>query len=1282
MKQLNALARIAALVMTFVLCQETWALAGTTGGISGVITSQTGSPLASATVTVSSPSQTASTVTDQSGHFQFLSLSPDTYTVSAQKEGYTPASIPGVSVFADNTQTIALHLNAGLKQIASVVSRAAGNLVKSGTTSDVYSVNAATQQTLAGVGGGYNMNSAYSAIYSQPGVTSFIGNNGIGIQVFYIRGASYTQTGFEFDGVPVNRAFDNYNSNSLSNIGQQELQVYTGGAPSSGTSQTLGGYVNQVIKTGTYPGFGSATVGLGTPAFYHVLNLEAGGATPNRAFSWYAGLGNFNQAYNLTNNKNLGDVSSDGMNPYGFFGSQAPAYMAFNTGHYSNGPFAACPNQDGTQVSPNAFTYPASEAPGGPVCNSYGIQQTGLLTTTSDREGIVNLHFHLPHRSDTGSDDLQLLYDASAAHSEWNDSVNDQGGLGAYQRAFAFIDPSLSNSACFLISQVAAPGFSNGQCASGGPSPFPYQDGYIWAPGTAFGQPAGSAVLNPYYFPSSPTNRALFTGIDPNIRGSVANDANIFKIQYQKNIGTRAYARLYAYTLYSDWLINSAPQASLYYALAGLGYQGAADYPSPDYELSTHTRGVSFEYANQLNEKHLLRFSANYVTASLDRFNNQTWLGNGLSTSATNLVDAAGNCYKFTTGVIGSCFSSSTSGTYGDPTRSTYCANPANTCAIPAGTSWIVTRQSGVGTTNGIVPKFTTLALEDEFRPTDKLDLNFGLRFERYQYDLVNSNTPEFNFWFNAAQKVYCYDPATLQPILQPLSPTSPPPASPVTTAPGAPCPVGPSGMVGLHPDGQNGNVLFSAASPSVLAHSVVSPRIGGTYTLNPDTVLRFSLGRYTQATPASVEQYLNQYGKSAASSDFSHFFGFGFYNPSHDNPVQRSDNADFSLEKRLKGTDVTFKLSPYYRYTTHQSVILNIGPNFNSSVNLGTQKSTGIEFQVQKGDPTRDGLSGAISYSYNRAVMRYENAPNGRNQIDVLNDYIKAFNGLTQAGGGAPCYDPNAQTQLGNAPDPSCAATSIKNPYYGFAPQATLNRNGFYATYQNAPVGDAPDFAGPTAIAPHFFSGWLQWKKNKLSIAPNFVLAQGGSYGGPTDVIGLDPRTCAANQGTTGAVPAASPYAQYADFFQCGATIATASGNLAVPNPYNGNNFSSLGQYKEPWQLNVGAQLRYQFSPKVSGVMTVANIFNRCFGGTKTPWQAAFPANNYDCGWTNFTTATSWAGGTGSAAVPGEGFFYGASPTDPANGTVALPKALLYPYGAFNGGLPIQAYFQLDIKL
>ena len=74
------------------------ALAGTTGGIVGRTSdATTQAPLAGVTVTATSPSQTATAVSDASGQFRFLSLAPDTYTVSLTKTGYAPVSQPGVT---------------------------------------------------------------------------------------------------------------------------------------------------------------------------------------------------------------------------------------------------------------------------------------------------------------------------------------------------------------------------------------------------------------------------------------------------------------------------------------------------------------------------------------------------------------------------------------------------------------------------------------------------------------------------------------------------------------------------------------------------------------------------------------------------------------------------------------------------------------------------------------------------------------------------------------------------------------------------------------------------------------------------------------------------------------------------------------------------------------------------------------------------------------------------------------------------------------------------------
>jgi len=1275
--------------------QVTWALAGTTGALSGTVSDQTGAPVAGASVTASSPSQNASTVTDAAGRFRFLSLAPDTYVIAVSKDGFNPTTVSGQTVFADNSQSVGVTISKSITEIVKVSSRATGNLVKPGTTADVYSVNAQTQSTLAGIGGGFNLNNAYSAIYSQPGVSSIVGNAGAG-QIFYIRGASYGQTGYEFDGVPVNRAFDNYNGNSLSNLGQQELQVYTGGSPSSGTSATLGGYVNQVIKTGTYPGFGTFILGGGTPSFYHKFQVEAGGATPNRMFSWYAGFQGYDTGFRVGDNSNGAGLFTDGNNPDGFFGSQAPTYALFQTGHYTIGGFPTCANQNG-------LTPPAGAPVSGfdgvtPVCYGYGVPVAGNLVDLTDREIMFNAHFGIAHKNDGGRDDVQLLYNSGSIHSLYADSINDQGGLGMYQRQFAFLTSNLRTAACFL--QGGANGvYTNGHCpAAGAVSPFSYQDGYIFAPGTSFGQAANTATVAPYYFPNTGTNRALYSALPLDTRGGTWNDVGIVKVQYQKNLGSNAYARIYGYSFYSDWLQNNPNTASLYYGLVGDagGLFGAS---SPNYELNTHSRGVSLEIADQINPENLLRFSANYVTANLGRFNNSTWLGNYEATGATSLADANGNCYNRTTGVLQSCFLSSSGGSYVSspsyagavgPTAGhpeTACGYlPAGSAACVANASYIVTRPAGVGTTNNVVPKFTTLSLEDEWRPTDKLDLNIGLRAERYEYDLPNSNTPEMNFWFNAASHVYCYDPVTLQPILAPITAAAPPPANPITTAPGAACPAGPSGQPGVHPDGLNGHQLFSAISPGTLSHTAISPRIGGTYTLDPNTVLRFSAGRYTQPTPAAFEQYLNAYGRSAANTDFSKFFGFGYTDPSHDNPVQTSNNYDFSFEKHLNGTDITLRLSPFYRYTTHQAISVPLGPNFVSAVNLGTQKSQGVEFQIQKGDPSRDGLSGAISYTYTKATIRYENAPNGRNAIDGMNDYIRAYNALTQAGGGSPCYSTTATDANGqNAPDPGCAATSVRNPYYTATVQPLLDRTAFFPTYPNAPPVDAfPALSESTvtATSPNVFTGFVQWKHQRLAIAPNFILSEGGAggaYGSPLSVIGLDPRTCAANQADPGAsgypvIAGSGAAGQDANFYSCGASLATANGWLAIPDPYTGQ-FDAQGAFKEPWQFNLGAQVRYDFSPHVTGTLNLANIYNRCFGGSKEPWSTAFAPNRNVCGYADNS-------GAFVGVQPGAGFFYGAGPHDPANGTSGYPKAFDYPYAPFNGGIPIQAYFELNIKL
>ena len=177
-----------------------------------------------------------------------------------------------------------------------MTSQAGSSLVKSGVGCDLYSVNAAQAAAAAALGGGGNLNNAYSAMASVPGVQTSQGGMGWDFNAAYVRGQNSYYTGYEYDGIPVNRAFDNYNSSTESSLGLQELQVYTGGGPVSVASAGTAGFINQVIKTGTYPGLRNREPRRRLiRTFYHQASVEVGGSTPDRTFSYYVGLLGYNQ---------------------------------------------------------------------------------------------------------------------------------------------------------------------------------------------------------------------------------------------------------------------------------------------------------------------------------------------------------------------------------------------------------------------------------------------------------------------------------------------------------------------------------------------------------------------------------------------------------------------------------------------------------------------------------------------------------------------------------------------------------------------------------------------------------------------------------------------------------------------------------------------------------------------------------------------------------------------------------------------------------------------------
>jgi hypothetical protein len=327
-----------------------------------------------------------------------------------------------------------------------VFSRAPSSLIKPGTVTDVYSISPEQQDKVALIGGGGNLNNAWSAIATVPGVfvtpntTSGLGAYiGSGASVS-VRGGDYDQIGYEIDGVPVNRSFDNYPSGAISSLGQQELQVYTGVPPAGANANGISGFINQVIRTGTYPGFSNLDIGVGGPAYYHHASFEIGGSSPNRNFSYYIGIGGYNEYIKVAN-------QFDGANYDSLYGAPvAPCFPGISAtvapscyGGYTNATLA---NPQGTYVAGGYngnVAYSALGYPPGYGSFVLGPFNYGSFQNIADRDNVVNLHFGFPHKNGT-KDDIQLLGMVNWINNTLTDSTNDLGGV-AYANAINLGQP-------------------------------------------------------------------------------------------------------------------------------------------------------------------------------------------------------------------------------------------------------------------------------------------------------------------------------------------------------------------------------------------------------------------------------------------------------------------------------------------------------------------------------------------------------------------------------------------------------------------------------------------------------------------------------------------------------------------------------------------------------------------------------------------------------------------------------------------------------------------------
>jgi len=1222
---------VAALVLVSMLVQGTWVLAGTTGGLSGTVTqTDTGAPIAGAKITVTSPSQSATTTTDNGGHFTFVSLAPDTYTLSVEKSGFEPAALAGVNVIADQTPSIAITTRASLRTIGRVTARSANDLVRPGTTSDVYAVSAAQQTAVQGLGGGGSMNQAYSAIASVPGVYVPQGQNGI-YQSVYVRGGNYTELGYEFDGVPIQRAFDQYPSTALSSLGQQELQVYTGAAPADAQSNGLSGFVNQVIKTGTYPGFANLNLSLGTPTFYHKAQFEFGGATANRLFSYYVGIAGYNQQFRFGSQFNgaeydptFGTVYNVVVNNCGT--RHATAGCGFIGGGYSNGAGIL-----GLPLAPQGYTF-------GPFIYDFNGEN-------DDRESVVNLHIGIPHRKDGGKDDIQLLYDNSWLLSPFQTSLNDWGNvssnvlngtaLGANGQVIQhcqFTSSGLAFQPCALLSgyntSPGAPGSIN-------INPFAYLDNTVY--NGPMGQALNSGMLNKvanYYFPNSPQSRQPFAQISPTQRDTYDNRASIEKVQYQKNFGSSAFARIYGYSFYSDWLQNGADSL----------LQNFTGGVSPDYELVTHTRGVVASFVDQLNSKNLLNFTGGYTYASTVRWNNafyDFWFSPTSQVNTAVLVSANhpqnGVCYSSTLPSSGTaltpvyCGSSSVAAYQLPPPAQSGLALAPNNPALALGSTGLASATCGGGPCqyytvnngmrgayNTVAPAFSNLELSDTFKPSERLSINGGIRYDDFRYNLTDTNVPAGPepqavsaaprvLWQNSYNLWHCVSAGSVIST-----------SAPNNTASGA-CPTGYS------------PASVTVNSPGFNDYREWSPRVGATYTFSPLDVVRGSWGEYQQPASSAFQQYNNAGYNLPDLSPNTAFYPLGFFDPTHQVYPETSYNLDLSWEHQVKNSDMSWKLTPFLRKTRNElyTVLLDPKTAFVSAVNVGALTASGLEFLLRKGDFSRNGFAGQLAYTYTYASVKFGTLPSGGTVLDGVNQGIVNFNAYTQycsthpkAGPcsfngvpgtitnalgntvpAAPCYG-SANSSAPYAPIACNKPNAIANPYWLANPFSQYDPGASYFAYNQLP-GTGLSTVSSSYVIPHVATLLLNYKHDRFAIAPALQMEAGGRYGSPVEGQGVSPASCGsylAAGGTFG-----DPRYPYGAAGGHPYNAASCGGFQTTPNWQTGQ-FDNFGAFVEPTVFSLSTQLTYEASNKVTLRLTAANLWIGCLQGGQHPWTQGLP--------------------------------------------------------------------------
>jgi hypothetical protein len=292
MKSNNLWGRVVAVAALLLLVAGGTAFAQLqTGNLYGTVTDDKGAPLPGVTVTTTGNGAPQVQVTNAQGQFRFLGLTPASYQLKAELEGFSTIDYPNIVINIGRNTQIEVKLSAAVEDVITVT--AESPLLDERRISTGATVSQTELEKIP------TSRDPWSVLQTAPGVLTDrinVGGNESGQQSNYVGpGSGGDQAVWSVDGVVITDMAALGSSPSYYDFDAfEEMQVTTGGSDS--TVATGGVVLNMVTKRGTNEWRGSGRFYKTSDSYqsntsFGDADLAAGNCTPATPCTFRAGSG-------------------------------------------------------------------------------------------------------------------------------------------------------------------------------------------------------------------------------------------------------------------------------------------------------------------------------------------------------------------------------------------------------------------------------------------------------------------------------------------------------------------------------------------------------------------------------------------------------------------------------------------------------------------------------------------------------------------------------------------------------------------------------------------------------------------------------------------------------------------------------------------------------------------------------------------------------------------------------------------------------------------------------